>query len=136
LPNVDVSEVWHIDPDKGRVSGRDPQRRSNFQQGAEIRHDGGTATVAQVAALRKQLANELGRHGIRVVSLLTGGVIDSIPADLRVATRSSSRWSCRPCWVVERCWTTSATSLPSRRPRARARSPHRAINIPWGAIIT
>jgi len=35
-----------------------------------------------VEALRKQLASELGRHGIRVVSLLTGGVIDSIPADL------------------------------------------------------
>ena len=38
-------------------------------------------SLTAVEALRKQLASELGRHGIRVVSLLTGGVIDSIPAD-------------------------------------------------------
>jgi enoyl-[acyl-carrier-protein] reductase (NADH) len=38
-------------------------------------------SLIAVEALRKQLASELGRHGIRVVSLLTGGVIDSIPAD-------------------------------------------------------
>jgi len=36
-------------------------------------------SLTAVEALRKQLASELGRHGIRVVSLLTGGVIDSIP---------------------------------------------------------
>ncbi len=38
-------------------------------------------SLTAVEALRKQLASELGRHGIRVVSLLTGGVIDSIPDD-------------------------------------------------------
>jgi 3-oxoacyl-[acyl-carrier protein] reductase len=38
-------------------------------------------SLTAVEALRKQLASELGRYGIRVVSLLTGGVIDSIPAD-------------------------------------------------------
>jgi enoyl-[acyl-carrier-protein] reductase (NADH) len=38
-------------------------------------------SLTAVEALRKQLASELGRPGIRVVSLLTGGVIDSIPAD-------------------------------------------------------
>ena len=38
-------------------------------------------SLTAVEALRKQLASELGRHGVRVVSLLTGGVIDSIPAD-------------------------------------------------------
>jgi 3-oxoacyl-[acyl-carrier protein] reductase len=38
-------------------------------------------SLTAVEALRKQLASELGRHGIRVVSLLTGGVIDSIAAD-------------------------------------------------------
>jgi 3-oxoacyl-[acyl-carrier protein] reductase len=38
-------------------------------------------SLTAVEALRKQLASELGRHGIRVVSLLTGGVIDSIPAE-------------------------------------------------------
>jgi len=30
---------------------------------------------------RRQLAGELGRHGIRVVSLLTGGIIDAIRDD-------------------------------------------------------
>jgi len=39
-------------------------------------------SLTAVEALRKQLASELGPHGIRVVSLLTGGIIDSIPADM------------------------------------------------------
>jgi 3-oxoacyl-[acyl-carrier protein] reductase len=38
-------------------------------------------SLVAVEALRKQLASELGRHGIRVVSLLTGGVIDAIDDD-------------------------------------------------------
>jgi 3-oxoacyl-[acyl-carrier protein] reductase len=38
-------------------------------------------SLTAVEALRNQLASELGPHGIRVVSLLTGGVIDAIPAD-------------------------------------------------------
>jgi NAD(P)-dependent dehydrogenase (short-subunit alcohol dehydrogenase family) len=36
-------------------------------------------SLTAVEALRKQLASELGPHGIRVVSLLTGGIIDSVP---------------------------------------------------------
>jgi len=39
-------------------------------------------SLTAVEALRKQLASELGRYGIRVVSLLTGGVIDAFPADM------------------------------------------------------
>ena len=34
-----------------------------------------------VEALRRQLASELGEHGIRTVSIRTGGIIESIPAD-------------------------------------------------------
>jgi NAD(P)-dependent dehydrogenase (short-subunit alcohol dehydrogenase family) len=34
-----------------------------------------------VEALRRQLASELGARGIRTVSIRTGGIIDSIPAD-------------------------------------------------------
>jgi NAD(P)-dependent dehydrogenase (short-subunit alcohol dehydrogenase family) len=34
-----------------------------------------------VEALRRQLASELGHTGIRTVSIRTGGIIDSIPAD-------------------------------------------------------
>jgi NAD(P)-dependent dehydrogenase (short-subunit alcohol dehydrogenase family) len=37
--------------------------------------------LTAVEALRKQLASELGRHGIRAVSLLTGGVVDAIPGE-------------------------------------------------------
>lgn len=32
-------------------------------------------------AMRRQLSSELGRHGVRVVTLKTGGVPESIPAD-------------------------------------------------------
>jgi 3-oxoacyl-[acyl-carrier protein] reductase len=35
--------------------------------------------LAAVESLRRSLASELGRHGIRVVSLRSGGVVDSIP---------------------------------------------------------
>lgn len=37
--------------------------------------------LTAVEALRKQLASELGRYGIRAVSLITGGIIDTIPDD-------------------------------------------------------
>ena len=39
-------------------------------------------SLTAAEALSQQLASELGRHGVRVVSLLTGGVIDAIPADM------------------------------------------------------
>jgi NAD(P)-dependent dehydrogenase (short-subunit alcohol dehydrogenase family) len=38
--------------------------------------------LGAVDVLRNQLAAELGPHGIRVVTLLTGGVTDTIPADM------------------------------------------------------
>ena len=34
-----------------------------------------------IEALRNQLASELGKHGVRVVSLRTGGIAETIPAD-------------------------------------------------------
>lgn len=37
---------------------------------------------AAVETLRRQLAAELGRHGIRTVTLRTGGIPETIPADL------------------------------------------------------
>jgi len=38
--------------------------------------------LAAVEAMRRQLSAELGRHGVRAVTLRTGGVPESIPADL------------------------------------------------------
>jgi NAD(P)-dependent dehydrogenase (short-subunit alcohol dehydrogenase family) len=38
--------------------------------------------LAAVESLRRQLASELGRRGVRVVSIQTGGILDSIPTDL------------------------------------------------------
>jgi 3-oxoacyl-[acyl-carrier protein] reductase len=37
--------------------------------------------LGAVDFLRRQLASELGRHGIRVVTLLTGGVPETVPED-------------------------------------------------------
>jgi NAD(P)-dependent dehydrogenase (short-subunit alcohol dehydrogenase family) len=46
-------------------------------------HLGGLQTAFHaVEAMRRQFATELGDHGVRVVTLRTGGVPESIPADL------------------------------------------------------
>ena len=37
---VDVSEVWHLDPDKGPVPGPDPERRSYFSRASFADPDG------------------------------------------------------------------------------------------------
>ena len=45
-------------------------------------HVGGIGTTFDaVEAMRRQLAAELGQHGIRVVTLRTGGLPDTIPPD-------------------------------------------------------
>jgi 3-oxoacyl-[acyl-carrier protein] reductase len=38
--------------------------------------------LAAVESLRRQLASELGKHGIRVISILSGGVPETIPQDV------------------------------------------------------
>ena len=45
---VDVSEVWHIDPDKGRVSGPDPQRRSYFSRASFADPDGNSWQLQEI----------------------------------------------------------------------------------------
>jgi len=52
-------------------------------RGPMTAHDLGGLQVAfdGVEALRRQLAAELGRHGIRVVTLRTNGIPEAIPAD-------------------------------------------------------
>ena len=92
-------------------------------------------SLTAVEALRKQLASELGRHGIRVVSLLTGGVIDAIPADFEGRDALWSRWSSDAAGP--------GGDARGRRQRGRLRGIRQArtitasaINITCGAIIT
>jgi 3-oxoacyl-[acyl-carrier protein] reductase len=93
-------------------------------------------SLTAVEALRKQLASELGRHGIRVVSLLTGGVIDSIPADFEgrdalveslVAPTLLGRGA-----MLEDVGNVAAFAASDRARTITAS----AINITCGAIIT
>ena len=45
---AEVSEIWHIDPGKGRVSGLDPQRRSYFSRATFADPDGNTWVLQEV----------------------------------------------------------------------------------------
>jgi catechol 2,3-dioxygenase-like lactoylglutathione lyase family enzyme len=45
---VEVSEVWHIEPGKGVVSGPDPQRRSYFSRATFADPDGNTWTLQEI----------------------------------------------------------------------------------------
>jgi catechol 2,3-dioxygenase-like lactoylglutathione lyase family enzyme len=45
---VDVSEIWHSDPEKGRVSGLDPQRRSYFSRMSFADPDGNVWQVQEI----------------------------------------------------------------------------------------
>ena len=87
-------------------------------------------SLTAVEALRKQLASELGRHGIRVVSLLTGGVIDAIPAEFE--GRDALVESLVAPTLLGRGARSrmSATSPPSPRPTTPARSPRRRSTSP------
>src|SRR6476620_4207905 len=42
---VEVSEIWHIEPGKGRVPGVDPQRRSYFSRANYADPDGNTRVM-------------------------------------------------------------------------------------------
>jgi enoyl-[acyl-carrier-protein] reductase (NADH) len=93
-------------------------------------------SLTAVEALRKQLASELGRHGIRVVSLLTGGVIDAIDADFE--GRDALVESLVAPTLLGRGATLQdvgdvAAFVASDKARTITAS---AINITCGAIIT
>jgi catechol 2,3-dioxygenase-like lactoylglutathione lyase family enzyme len=45
---VDVSEVWHRDPDKGPVTGADPERRSYFSRASFADPDGNQWQLQEV----------------------------------------------------------------------------------------
>jgi len=45
---VDVSEIWHLEPGKGRMPGLDPQRRSYFSRASFAGPDGTTRILEEV----------------------------------------------------------------------------------------
>jgi catechol 2,3-dioxygenase-like lactoylglutathione lyase family enzyme len=45
---VDVSEIWHIEPGKGRAPGLDPQRRSYFSRASFADPDGNTWVLQEI----------------------------------------------------------------------------------------
>jgi len=45
---VEVSDIWHIEPGKGRVEGVDPQRRSYFSRATFADPDGNTWTLQEI----------------------------------------------------------------------------------------
>ena len=83
-------------------------------------HLGGLQTAFHaLEAMRRQFATE--NPGIRVVTLRTGGVPESIPASLEgreALVRASTRARCPG---APRRWPTWATSPPSWRPIRRGR---------------
>lgn len=87
---------------------------------------GGTQTIAglggfkvaldAVESLRRQWSVELGEYGIRFVTLKTGGIPETLPADMPDATRSSAASKRRPCSGGPPRSTTSAPWRRSRHP--------------------
>jgi catechol 2,3-dioxygenase-like lactoylglutathione lyase family enzyme len=45
---ADVSEIWHIEPGKGRVPGLDPERRSYFSRASFADPDGNTWVLQEI----------------------------------------------------------------------------------------
>jgi catechol 2,3-dioxygenase-like lactoylglutathione lyase family enzyme len=73
---VDVSEIWYIEPGKGRVPGLDPQRRSYFSRATFADPDGNTWVLQEIterlpgrvemrdpATLAQLLLETAKRHG-------------------------------------------------------------------------
>jgi catechol 2,3-dioxygenase-like lactoylglutathione lyase family enzyme len=56
---VDVSEIWHLEPGQGRVSGLDPQRRSYFSRATFADPDGNTWVLQEVT---ERLPGRVERH--------------------------------------------------------------------------
>jgi NAD(P)-dependent dehydrogenase (short-subunit alcohol dehydrogenase family) len=78
------------------------------------------AGLAAVESMRRQLATELGEHGVRVVTLRTGGIPEAVPATSLIASRSRRRSPVRRCLAARRHCATWATSRPSWPQIARA----------------
>ena len=47
---VEVSDIWHIEPGRGRASGVDPQRRSYLSRASFADHEGNAWTLQELTA--------------------------------------------------------------------------------------
>src|SRR5690242_18675122 len=56
---VEVSEIWHIEPGKGRAPGVDPQRRSYFSRASFTDPDGNTWTLQEIT---ERLPGRVEKH--------------------------------------------------------------------------
>jgi catechol 2,3-dioxygenase-like lactoylglutathione lyase family enzyme len=56
---VEVSEIWHLEPGKGRVDGIDPQRRSYFSRATFADPDGNTWVLQEIT---ERLPGRLEMH--------------------------------------------------------------------------
>jgi len=56
---VDVGEIWHIEPGKGRVAGLDPQRRSYFSRASFADPDGNTWILQEIT---ERLPGRVEKH--------------------------------------------------------------------------
>jgi catechol 2,3-dioxygenase-like lactoylglutathione lyase family enzyme len=56
---VDVGEIWHIEPGKGRVAGLDPQRRSYFSRASFADPDGNAWILQEIT---ERLPGRVEKH--------------------------------------------------------------------------
>ena len=78
----------------GGAGGRDPIR-DYYSGGFQVYLGGFQVALGAIDVLRRQLAVELGSHGVRVVTLQSGGVPETISGNgARPSPRASSA---RPC---------------------------------------
>jgi enoyl-[acyl-carrier-protein] reductase (NADH) len=97
---------------------------------------GGTQVAFEaIESMRRQLASELGSHGIRVVTLRTGGVPESIPEDVngRAATVEGieKETMLGRAATLEDVGNAAAFAAPNRARTMTAAT----VNISCGALV-
>ena len=90
-----VRQGWGVILTFGGAGGRDPIRHY-ASGGFQVYLGGFQVALGAIDVLRRQLVVELGPHGIRVVTLQSGGVCPRRPArtGVRLSPRASLRRAC------------------------------------------
>jgi 3-oxoacyl-[acyl-carrier protein] reductase len=92
----------------GGPGDRSGPQRDYYLGGTQVAFDA-------IETIRRQLSGELGRYGIRFVTLASGGVPESLPRASRVGSASSSSSRGRRSWGgrrPSRMWATPPSSQP------------------------